>query len=663
MGQISHVLGSFATDAEADDYIATVGWTPSELPGMLTTNRAPGLQYLNTGSGRMRTLTPSGWTEDGAYTTVETLVDSDFPAAVAAAGSLRRTLIIYKSMNVPTNVTVPRNIDLQFTKNGKLTLASGVTLGINGGFKAPARQVLARVDGTASVLWGSPDVLNVLWFGAVRESSNDEQPALEFAIDSLPATEGRIYFPPGRYRVEDTVSFRGKSLFWVDAHEADIYATGGTGFANKTVVDFTDCTDTTVLGLRVSTTGFADAKRPEAAVVIGRSTTDAAGSRMLFIQCRFTAKASVGTLYNSGSELTTFLNCRFVNSNNAPAYYEDSLDRHNLCGHPGTNVSNTERYFIDCGFRSYIGDNDGCIIWFATGNRDIVFRSCYSSFSAGSGGRGQVIRMDKDPLFDYGNCERVLVDDFRAESNDEDVPLDQSDSRFIYIDNPNVILELTVRDVFFTPGEANPNPPDCIIEVNQGGLSGADIDFKNYHDALVLLAVGDGATVEKSRFVVPTADFATVAAGTTIQDCVVEVLDCSDTRFPVTGDGTVNNLTVNGQVYTRGQAAAGGGATIWEKTLSDGRAYVVTAVVVGEQADGAGRAMYGKAALVYRTGAGVATLEGAVQDLFPDVESDAGWDATFAVDGASAVQLNVTGDAAVITNWTAKVTVAEAPGA
>jgi hypothetical protein len=87
--------------------------------------------------------------------------------------------------------------------------------------------------------------------------------------------------------------------------------------------------------------------------------------------------------------------------------------------------------------------------------------------------------------------------------------------------------------------------------------------------------------------------------------------------------------------------------------LSDSTVYVVEVSVVGRDAAGTERAMYGKKALVYREGGG-ATLQGAVQDVHADVETTAGLDATIVVASNNA-KVQVTGIAATTINWVATV--------
>jgi len=84
-------------------------------------------------------------------------------------------------------------------------------------------------------------------------------------------------------------------------------------------------------------------------------------------------------------------------------------------------------------------------------------------------------------------------------------------------------------------------------------------------------------------------------------------------------------------------------------TLLDENVYHVKAFVTSVKSDGSDRASYEIACTVYRTGAGNATLQGAVT-VISSQESDATWDATFTVNGND-LRLSVTGVAATTIRW------------
>ena len=102
---------------------------------------------------------------------------------------------------------------------------------------------------------------------------------------------------------------------------------------------------------------------------------------------------------------------------------------------------------------------------------------------------------------------------------------------------------------------------------------------------------------------------------------------------------------------------AGGAATQtpWVKTLADETAYYVRLYCMGQEVGGADRAMYGAAALVYRDGAGVATLEGGgTRDIIAYRESDITWDCDLGVNGND-LRVEIDGDGANVTNWSYEI--------
>lgn len=84
-------------------------------------------------------------------------------------------------------------------------------------------------------------------------------------------------------------------------------------------------------------------------------------------------------------------------------------------------------------------------------------------------------------------------------------------------------------------------------------------------------------------------------------------------------------------------------------TLLDENTYHIDAWVIGVQSTGANRASYSISATVYRTAAGVATIQGAVT-TYHTAESNAAWDATFTVSGND-VRVSITGVAGATVEW------------
>lgn len=95
-------------------------------------------------------------------------------------------------------------------------------------------------------------------------------------------------------------------------------------------------------------------------------------------------------------------------------------------------------------------------------------------------------------------------------------------------------------------------------------------------------------------------------------------------------------------------------ASLMTITLSAGTAYNFMIMVVANENGGGNRASYMRRVTVYRDGTGSATIQGSVETIGTDVESDAAWDFTVDVN-SNDVRLRVTGDGANSVNWAAVV--------
>jgi hypothetical protein len=111
------------------------------------------------------------------------LTYASLSAAVTAIGSTQATLEISASTTVSASLTVPRNITLEFSGQGQISVASSQTLTINGTIRAPMRHIFT---GSGSVKFG-PHIGTSYpqWFGAVMDGSTDDQAAAQKAVDAF----------------------------------------------------------------------------------------------------------------------------------------------------------------------------------------------------------------------------------------------------------------------------------------------------------------------------------------------------------------------------------------------------------------------------------------------------------------------------------------------
>ncbi|HEX6183781.1 MAG TPA: hypothetical protein VFZ44_07720 [Pyrinomonadaceae bacterium] len=128
-------------------------------------------------------------------------------SAVSSAGSAQKTIRVATSQSVAASLTIPKNVTLEFTDTGVISVASGQTLTLQGAVLAPPRQIfsgagLVRFTGNKSVNEVSPE-----WWGAAGDGTTDDTGAVQAAIDSvgglIDATvqlRGRVYLIAGALR-------------------------------------------------------------------------------------------------------------------------------------------------------------------------------------------------------------------------------------------------------------------------------------------------------------------------------------------------------------------------------------------------------------------------------------------------------------------------------
>ena len=107
-------------------------------------------------------------------------------AVVTAIGNKQQELVITKSTTVSSSLTIPGNIKLVFKPNGSLLVDSGAILTINGNIQAEFYQVFS---GSGSVRFGQGSIKEIYpqWWGAKVDGATNDQPAIQSALNSLPA--------------------------------------------------------------------------------------------------------------------------------------------------------------------------------------------------------------------------------------------------------------------------------------------------------------------------------------------------------------------------------------------------------------------------------------------------------------------------------------------
>lgn len=120
-------------------------------------------------------------------------------AATAASGkTLRIPAGTYK---ISTNTTL--NCDLVFDRGAKL-VATNATVTIGGYIQAPIRQQVFDWSGTGAYSISSDRMVHARWFGANPTGGNDNQAAVQKAVDSIGL--GIVHFTAGTYEFNSAVS-------------------------------------------------------------------------------------------------------------------------------------------------------------------------------------------------------------------------------------------------------------------------------------------------------------------------------------------------------------------------------------------------------------------------------------------------------------------------
>jgi hypothetical protein len=121
--------------------------------------------------------------------------------------------------------------------------------------------------------------------------------------------------------------------------------------------------------------------------------------------------------------------------------------------------------------------------------------------------------------------------------------------------------------------------------------------------------------------------------------------------------GPIQEIKKYGRFLATSNAVA---TTIWTETLPATGAWSIWVYVTAQRTNGADRASYWRRGLIFRQGAGIATVQGIVQTPTPDIESTATYDVTLGVDGANNARVQVSGAALHNVDWQARIEILEA---
>ena len=269
----------------------------------LPTATAGGFTFVNNDVGGAWVKGRGGkWYHTGAEE-VNVEEYSSLSAAISDIGtSTQRTVVIPNSQAVPASLTIPRNVALRVTGNGKFNISSGVTLTIDGPFDAPLRQVFT---GGGVVRWGGQiGVVYPQWWGASLDGVTDDTAAIQKAIDSWPQTSslhaGGVVELFGASVITSTLTIQKNSIkltstgWGISSEDPKSGYLKWEGAAGSPMVLIRDCYNSGVEDLRLI--GKSTAK-PSAGIEYRRTT----GSPTLLHHC-YARRVFVGPLFGYDSD-------------------------------------------------------------------------------------------------------------------------------------------------------------------------------------------------------------------------------------------------------------------------------------------------------------------------------------------------------------------------
>lgn len=155
------------------------------------------------------------WRNAENYANISAAVDS-----CGKAGSRECVIVVTKStskMEFTINKTILSHVTLKVLNGGVIKIANGVTVTHLGGIDAGLYKIFNLV-GTGKIIFDVSTVVSgrlkyVIphWWGATANNVTDDFTAIQAAIDSVITTATVIFFPPGIYRISQTLTIAGEN--------------------------------------------------------------------------------------------------------------------------------------------------------------------------------------------------------------------------------------------------------------------------------------------------------------------------------------------------------------------------------------------------------------------------------------------------------------------
>jgi hypothetical protein len=147
---------------------------------------------------------------------------------IDAIGKIRdkvATIEISDGTFVVDKVMFPENITLKFFNAGKIAVAKGGIVEVNGGIDSGLSEIFTgdgAITGRLKTAYVYPQ-----WFGANADEKNDAATAIQKAADLAKFSSGRtLFIPSGRYRIDKSIEIscnvecRGVLVKYIEVDEA-----------------------------------------------------------------------------------------------------------------------------------------------------------------------------------------------------------------------------------------------------------------------------------------------------------------------------------------------------------------------------------------------------------------------------------------------------------
>jgi hypothetical protein len=160
----------------------------------------------------------------------DSLYSGDLGTAITTIGSAKTVLSIPAgNWPIAANLTVPANLTLKFAHGAVLTIATGMTLTINGPLDAGRHQIFSW-NGTGTVAYGNlvPEVYPE-WYGAIPDNSTDSVSYLQKALDTHPV----LHLGRGIYKITTELYPKAGGTIYGEGPQSIIYRSTTAGGTHK----------------------------------------------------------------------------------------------------------------------------------------------------------------------------------------------------------------------------------------------------------------------------------------------------------------------------------------------------------------------------------------------------------------------------------------------